>query len=149
MASRQLNLRFDEQHHDVVRRVVDRLRRDSSFLDMLETLLASDSPPVDERHPPETLERIDRLEQRLDAIEPRVEVLEAARPAPHPRPTRAPARPPASAPSGKPLPPAVRAEVVRLIQAGGDNTEIGKAVGIHRETVRRIRKGLPADFPST
>jgi hypothetical protein len=32
MASRQLNLRFDEQQHDVVRRVVDRLRRDSSFL---------------------------------------------------------------------------------------------------------------------
>jgi hypothetical protein len=164
MASRQLNLRFDERHHDVVRRVVDRLRRDSSFLDLLEKLLASDSAPVDDRHAPETLERIGRLEQRLDALEPRVDILEADRPAPQSRPARAPARQPARAPAvdagsasaeagertrGKPLAPAIRAEVVRLIQAGGDNTEIGRAVGVNRETVRRIRNELPADFPST
>jgi hypothetical protein len=144
MASRQLNLRFDERHHDVVRRVVDRLRRDSSFLASLEALLATDSTPVSEHHSSETLERIDRLEQRVDALEPRVDVLETARPAPHPRPAREPARPPASSPSGKPLPSAIRAEVVRLIQAGASNAEIGKAVGINRETVRRIRKKLSA-----
>src|SRR3954465_7820358 len=95
MASRQLNLRFDERHHDVVRRVVDRLRRDSGFLASLEALLGPDSAPVSEHHSPETLERIARLERRVDTLEPRVEVLETSRPVPHPRPARAPARPPA------------------------------------------------------
>jgi DNA invertase Pin-like site-specific DNA recombinase len=42
----------------------------------------------------------------------------------------------------KRLTPAGREAVVRLIQAGGGDTEIGKAVGVHRETVRRIRKEL-------
>jgi hypothetical protein len=46
--------------------------------------------------------------------------------------------------SGNPLPPSIRAEVVRLIQAGAGDATIGKAVGIHRETVRQIRKDLPA-----
>jgi hypothetical protein len=49
---------------------------------------------------------------------------------------------------------AVRAEVVRLIQAGVGDTEIdrdeiGQAVGVHRETVRRIRKEMPPLFLST
>lgn len=165
MASRQLNLRFDERHHDVVRRVVDQLRRDSSFLDLLETLLASDSTPVSDHHTPETLERLARLEQHLDALELRVDILEAARPAPHPRPARSSARAPASVPSApaddavvpateagawtmgeksKRLTPAGRAEVIRLIQAGVGDTEIGRAIGVNRETVRRIRKDLPA-----
>ena len=82
MASRQLNLRFDEQHHDVVRRVVDRLRRDSSFLASLETLLGSDSTPVGDRQPPETLELLGRLERRVDVLETRVDVQEMARRAP-------------------------------------------------------------------
>jgi hypothetical protein len=34
--------------------------------------------------------------------------------------------------------------VVRRIQLGGGDTEIGRAVGAHRETVRRIRKELSA-----
>jgi hypothetical protein len=42
----------------------------------------------------------------------------------------------------KRLTPAGREEVVHLIQAGGGDTEIGKVVGVHRETVRRIRKEL-------
>jgi hypothetical protein len=50
MASRQLNLRFDEQQHDVVRRVVDRLRNDSSFLGALEALLASGIDPAGDQH---------------------------------------------------------------------------------------------------
>ena len=44
---------------------------------------------------------------------------------------------------------AVWAEVVRLIQAGVGDTEIGRAVGVHRETVRRIRKEMPPLFLST
>src|SRR5690349_17800421 len=95
MASRQLNLRIDEQHHDVVRRVVDRLRRDSTFLASLEALLASDSAPENHQPAPETLARIERLEQRVD-------ILETARPAPQPRPASIPASAPstsASAPS--------------------------------------------------
>jgi hypothetical protein len=167
MASRQLNLRFDEQHHDVVRRVVDRLRRDSTFLASLEALLASDSTPENDQPIPETLARIERLERRVD-------ILETARPAPQPRPARASARVPPSAPStsasaasasaddasaeaagawtmgdkSKRLTPAGRAEVVRRIQAGARDTEIGRAVGVHRETVRRIRKELSAELPS-
>jgi hypothetical protein len=42
----------------------------------------------------------------------------------------------------KRLTPAGWAEVGRLIQAGAGDTEIGRAVGVHRETVRRIRKEL-------
>ena len=172
MVSRQLNLRFDEQHHDVVRRVVDRLRRDSAFLASLEALLASDSTPAGDHHAPEMRALFALLERRVDLLEPRIDALEAARPAPQPRPARAPARVPASAPStsasapsapaddagvasaeatgdwtmgdkSKRLTPAGRAEVVRRIQAGASDIEIGRAVGVHRETVRRIRKELP------
>ena len=78
MASRQLNLRFDEQHHDVVRRVVDRLRRDSSFLASLEALLGSDSALTGDGSAPETLERLGRLERRVDVLENCVEVQEMA-----------------------------------------------------------------------
>jgi hypothetical protein len=42
-----------------------------------------------------------------------------------------------------------RAEVVWLIQAGVGDTEIGRAVGVPRETVRRIRKEMPPLFLST
>jgi len=42
----------------------------------------------------------------------------------------------------KRLTPAGRAEVVRRIQAGASDIEIGRVVGVHRETVRRIRKEL-------
>jgi hypothetical protein len=170
MASRQLNLRFDEQHHDVVRRVVDRLRRDSTFLASLEALLASDSTPAGDHHAPEMRALFALLERRVDLLEPRIDALEAARQAPQPRPARASARVPPSAPStsasaasasaddasaeaagawtmgdkSKRLTPAGRAEVVRRIQAGASDIEIGRAVGVHRETVRRIRKELPA-----
>jgi IS30 family transposase len=40
-----------------------------------------------------------------------------------------------------------RAEVVRRIRAGARDTEIGRAIGVHRETVRRIRKELSAELP--
>jgi hypothetical protein len=63
MASRQLNLRFDEQQHDVVRRVVDRLRNDSSFLGALEALLASGIDPAGDRHALDTLARLAQLAQ--------------------------------------------------------------------------------------
>jgi hypothetical protein len=159
MVSRQLNLRFDEQHHDVVRRVVDRLRRDSTFLASLEALLASDSTPAGDHHAPEMRALFALLERRVDLLEPRIDALEAARPAPQPRPARVPASAP-SAPAddasaeaagawtmgdkSKRLTPAGRAEVVRRIRGGARDTEIGRAVGVHRETVRRIRKELPA-----
>jgi hypothetical protein len=157
MASRQLNLRVNEQHHAVVRRVVDRLRHDSSFLASLEALLGADSAPVSERQPPETLERIERLERRVDVLENCVEVQEMARRAPQARPARAPASAP-STPGGdadaagawtigdksKRLTPAGRAEVVRRIHLGAGDTEIGRGIGVHRETVRRIRKEMPA-----
>jgi hypothetical protein len=42
-----------------------------------------------------------------------------------------------------------RAEVGRLIQAGAGDTEIGRGIGVHRETVRRIRKEMPPLFLST
>jgi IS30 family transposase len=42
-----------------------------------------------------------------------------------------------------------REAVVRLIQADGGDTEIGKAVGVHRETVRRIRKELRQELHPT
>jgi hypothetical protein len=38
--------------------------------------------------------------------------------------------------------------VGRLIQAGGSDIEIGRGIGVHRETVRRIRKEMPPLFPS-
>ena len=162
MASRQLNLRFDEQHHDVVRQVVDRLRRDSSFPGALEALLGSGNDPAGDQHALDTLETLARLAR----IEQRLAALETARPAPRARPARPSADTTsstssnasstgshgASAPTGdwtigdksKRLTPAGRAEVVRRIQGGARDTEIGRAVGVHRETVRRIRKELPA-----
>jgi hypothetical protein len=171
MVSRQLNLRFDEQHHDVVRQVVDRLRRDSTFLTSLEALLASDSAPANDQPVPETLARIERLEQRMNALEPRVDILETARPAPQPRPARASTSTPSVSARASAITPSAhtddagaasaeagawttggmsprltaegRAEVVRRIQAGGGDTEIARAIGVHRETVRRIRKDLP------
>jgi hypothetical protein len=97
MASRQLNLRFDERHHDVVRRVVDRLRSDSGFLASLEELLASDSTPAGGHEAAEALGRIARLERRLDALEPRVDDLETVRAAPCPRPHRKPPSVPSAA----------------------------------------------------
>src|SRR3954468_12711740 len=103
MVSRQLNLRFDEQHHDVVRRVVDRLRRDSSFLAPLEALLASDSAPAGDHHAPEMRALFALLERRVDA-------LEAARPAPQPRPARASARVSASTASTSASIPSVPAD---------------------------------------
>jgi hypothetical protein len=165
VASRQLNLRFDEQHHDVVRRVVDRLRRDSSFLASLEALLGADSTPVSDRQPPETLERLERLERRVEVLENCVEVQEMVRRASQARPARAPASAP-STPVGdadadetagawtigdksKRLTAAGRAEVVRRIHLGAGDTEIGRGIGVHRETVRRIRKELPPLLPST
>jgi hypothetical protein len=39
--------------------------------------------------------------------------------------------------------------VVRLIQVGGGDTEIGKPAGVHRETVRRIRKELRKELHPT
>jgi hypothetical protein len=84
MASRQLNLRFDEQHHDVVRQVVDRLRRDSSFPGALEALLGSGNDPAGDQHALDTLETLARLAR----IEQRLAALETARPAPRARPAR-------------------------------------------------------------
>jgi hypothetical protein len=166
MASRQLNLRFDEQHHDVVRQVVDRLRRDSSFLGTLEALLASGIDPAGDRHALDTLARLAQLEQRVDAIEPRLDVLETARPAPQARPARPPADTTSSATSNpssatpgaastasgdwiigdksKRLTLAGREEVLRRIRAGESDIAIGRAMGINRETARRIRKEQPA-----
>jgi DNA-binding NarL/FixJ family response regulator len=154
MASRQLNLRFDEQQHDVVRRVVDRLRRDSGFLGALEAVLASDSDPAGDRQALDTLARLAQLEQRVDA-------LEAARPTAQTRPARPSTAPPsstssdasngASVPTGewtfgdtsKRLTPAGREELLRRIRAGESDIAIGRAMGINRETVRRNRKELP------
>jgi hypothetical protein len=163
MASRQLNLRFDEQHHDVVRRVVDRLRRDSSFLGTLEAVLASDSDPDGDRQAFDTLARLAQLEQRVQS-------LEAARPAPRARPAREVDSTPSTSSSAagdylrnssdsgertvtpadwtigtksKRLTPAGRAEVLRRIQAGEGDIEIGRAVGVSRETARRIRNEPP------
>jgi hypothetical protein len=160
MASRQLNLRFDEQHHDVVRRVVNRLRHDSSFLGALEALLGSGNDPAGDQHALDTLEtlaRLARIEQRLDA-------LETARPAPRARPagpsadttssassTSSNASSAASTSSGdwtigdksKRLTPAGQDEVIRRIRAGEGDIAIGRAMGLNRETVRRIRKELP------
>ncbi|QCN95320.1 hypothetical protein D3093_08790 [Azospirillum argentinense] len=56
MKQPQLNLRFPEEHHDLIRRLAERLRADPAFAEYLEDLLSQPTPPV---LPP--------LQQRLDA----------------------------------------------------------------------------------
>ena len=49
----------------------------------------------------------------------------------------------------KPLPPTIRAEVVRLIQAGAGDTAIGKAVGIYPPICApqgHLRRGLKSKY---
>jgi len=56
MKQPQLNLRFPEEHHDLIRKLAERLRADPAFAEYLEDLLNQPTPPV---LPP--------LQQRLDA----------------------------------------------------------------------------------
>jgi hypothetical protein len=106
----------------------------------------------------DTLARLAQLEKRVDAIEPRLESLEAARPVPRARPARtvdsaSSATPGAAGTASgdwtigdrsKRLTQVGRDEVIRRIQAGEGDIAISRAMGINRETARRIRKELPA-----
>jgi len=56
MKQPQLNLRFPPEHHDLIRKLAERLRADPAFAEYLEDLLNQPTPPV---LPP--------LQQRLDA----------------------------------------------------------------------------------
>jgi hypothetical protein len=63
----QVNVRLDPDHHDLVRRVAARLRRDPDFAKSLALMLDSDSPRLDDANP--WLARFEDLEARMATLE--------------------------------------------------------------------------------
>jgi DNA invertase Pin-like site-specific DNA recombinase len=140
----QLNLRVPKEHHDRVRRVVALLRAVEGFPARLDELLATASEPVRSSFLDQVVNRIERLEAELLAQKELTAQAIAS-------PARKAIKPAAVGDSGDsggrknaPLTDAHRDEVLRLIETHPEmkNPEIGKALGISKETVRRIRKGV-------
>jgi len=138
--SPQLNLRVPKEHHDRVRRVVALLRTVEGFPARLDELIATASEPLTPSFQADIMTRL----KHLEAV-----VFAQAKPAVA-RPARTAIKPMAGNDSGDsggrknaPLTDAHRDEVLRLIETHPEmkNPEIGKALGISKETVRRIRNG--------
>src|SRR5688572_1159824 len=64
----QVNVRLDHDHHDLVRRIAARLRRDPGFGKRLETFLNGDLETEDSLDSP-LLARLEDLEARMAAME--------------------------------------------------------------------------------
>jgi DNA invertase Pin-like site-specific DNA recombinase len=143
--SPQLNLRVPKEHHDRVRRVVALLRTVERFPARLDELLAIASEPVRPSFLDQVVNRIERLEAELLAQKELTAQAIAS-------PARKAIKPAIVGDSGDsggrkrglPLTDAHRDEVLRLIETHPEmkNPEIGKALGISKETVRRIRQGI-------
>jgi len=139
--SPQLNLRVPMEHQDRVRRVVALLRTVEGFSARLDELIATASEPLTSSFQADIMTRIKHLEAVVFAQAKPV-VASTARKA---------IKPAAVSDSGDsggrkntPLTDAHRDEVLRLIETHPEmkNPEIGKALGISKETVRRIRNGI-------
>jgi hypothetical protein len=141
--SPQLNLRVPAEHHERVRRVVALLRTVEAFPARLDELIATASEPLT----PSLLADIMTRIKHLEAV-----VFTQAKPVKPPpaRTARKAIKPAPVSDSGDsggrknaPLTDAHRDEVLRLIETHPEmkNPAIGKAVGISKEAVRRIRNG--------
>jgi hypothetical protein len=136
------------EHQDRVRRVVALLRTSEAFPARLDELLAAASDPETPSVLADILARLERLEAGAMA---RAESIGKA----VARTARKPSKPPGAFASGdsadseggkksNSLPAYVRDKVRDLIETNPEmkNPAIGKAVGISKESVRRIRNGL-------
>jgi hypothetical protein len=138
----QLNLRVPKEHHDRVRRVVAMLRTVEGFPARLDELIATASEPLTPSFQADIMTRL----KHLEAV-----VFAQAKPAVA-RPARTARKPVAVSDSGdieggkkdNRLPDYVYDKVRDLIEKHPEmkNPAIGKAVGISKETVRRIRNGI-------
>src|SRR4051794_20208367 len=140
--SPQLNLRVPAEHHDRVRKVVALLRTAEAFPARLDELIATASEPLTPSFQADIMTRL----KHLEAV-----VFAQAKPAVA-RPARTARKPVAVSDSGdieggkkdNRLPDYVYDKVRDLIEKHPEmkNPAIGKAVGISKETVRRIRNGI-------
>jgi hypothetical protein len=142
--SPQLNLRVPLEHHERVRRVVALLRTADGFPARLDELIATASEPLTPSFQADIMTRI----KHLEAV-----VFAHAKPVKPPpaRAARKAIKPVAVGDSGDsggrknaPLTDAHRDEVLRMIEKHPEmkNPAIGEALGISKETVRRIRQGI-------
>jgi hypothetical protein len=141
--SPQLNLRVPAEHHERVRRVVALLRTVEAFPARLDELIATASEPLTPSLLADIMTRIKHLEAVVFAQAKPVKPAVASKA----RPAIKSAADSDSGDSGgrknAPLTDAHRDEVPRLIETHPEmkNPAIGKAVGISKEAVRRIRNG--------
>jgi hypothetical protein len=139
----QLNLRVPKEHHARVRRVVAMLRTVEGFPARLDELIATASEPLTPSFQADIMTRIKHLEAVVFAHAKPTKPVSAST-------ARKAIKPAAVGDSGDsggrknaPLTDAHRDEVLRLIETHPEmtNPEIGKALGVSKETVRRIRRG--------
>ena len=145
--SPQLNLRVPVEHHERVRRVVVLLRTAESFPARLDELLASASEPLTPSLYAEIMARLERLEAAV--FSPTAIVKQVAA-----RPARTAIKQPTTSnkvdsgasigrKKGDALTPEILAEVRRLLETTDmSNPQIGKRVGISKETVRKIKLAM-------
>jgi hypothetical protein len=140
----QLNLRVPMEHQDRVRKVVALLRTVEGFPARLDELLATASEPLRPSFLDQVVNRIERLEAELLAQKEMTAQANA-------RVARKAIKPAVVNDSGDsggrknvPLTDVHRDEVLRLIETHPEmkNPAIGKALGVSKETVRRIRQGI-------
>jgi hypothetical protein len=140
----QLNLRVPKEHHDRVRRVVALLRSVEGFPARLDELIATTSEPLTPSFQADIMARLERLEVAVFAPTGIVKHAPA-------RIARTAINPAAGDDSGASdgrkkgvsLPDEIKAQVRHLIESKPEmsNAAIGKAVGVSKPTVARIRNG--------
>jgi hypothetical protein len=149
--SPQLNLRVPREHHDRVRRVVALLRTAEGFPTQLDELLAIASEPLTVSSQSGIVSRIERLEAAVFSPAKPVEPVVASRGIGAIKQSAASDSTDSDAASmgrrkGAPVTAEERARVRHLIETTHmSNPQIGKAVGLSGEMVRRIRRELAAD----
>lgn len=146
MVSRQLNLRFDDRYHDLIRRVVERLRVDSGFAGALEQALAVPSAPLTDDQTAGIVARLDDHERRLSALETARPERPARRPSPSSKPAISEPQPEGTLViwqgGRKRLTDEGREVVVRLIGEGKGDRTIGGIVGLSGTAISKIRKSM-------
>jgi hypothetical protein len=140
----QLNLRVPMEHQDRVRKVVALLRTVEGFPARLDELLATASEPLRPSFLDQVVNRIERLEAELLAQK---EMTAQANARAASKAIKLPAvndsGDSGGSKSGVPLPDDIKAQVRHMIEANPEmsNPAIAEAVGVNKETVRRIRTG--------
>jgi hypothetical protein len=128
----QVNVRLDPDHHDLIRRIAARLRRDPDFAESLALMLDSDSPRLDDANP--WLARLEDLEARMVSLEKWA----VSSGAPSPPDKAEPPQPPLTLDQTR--------QIDAMMKAGKSAEDIMKATGRPIPTRKKIKQRLLDDI---